>query len=163
GDIFSSVIAVIGTLLAVLHRRETGEGQYVDVSMADSLFALAELPFSKYTFEREGKAMAGAEPPVYYTTGVYGAGEGEFYLGVMTTGQFERLAKLLGHEEWIGDERFRDPAQRAAASREVLIPALQEWARARTKHEAAAALRSAGLAASPVNTPADILESPHFE
>jgi len=46
GDIGTSMFGVIGVLAALRHRDQTGEGQYVDVSMFDSMFSMT-VPFTQ--------------------------------------------------------------------------------------------------------------------
>jgi crotonobetainyl-CoA:carnitine CoA-transferase CaiB-like acyl-CoA transferase len=35
-DIFTGLYAAIGILAAILHRRQTGEGQFIDAAMIDT-------------------------------------------------------------------------------------------------------------------------------
>jgi len=44
GDISGSLNAAIGILLALYHRQKTGNGQYIDISITDSLTALLPIP-----------------------------------------------------------------------------------------------------------------------
>src|SRR5947199_9915775 len=43
GDIGTSMFGVIGVLAALRHRDQTGEGQYVDVSMFDAMVSMTDL------------------------------------------------------------------------------------------------------------------------
>ena len=43
GDNGSALFAVIGTLAALRHREKTGRGQYVDISMYDSMIAMSDM------------------------------------------------------------------------------------------------------------------------
>ncbi|HEX4865878.1 MAG TPA: CoA transferase, partial [Acidimicrobiales bacterium] len=43
GDISAALFAVIGMLAAIRHRERTGEGQYVDVAMLDSVIAFTDI------------------------------------------------------------------------------------------------------------------------
>jgi formyl-CoA transferase len=165
GDIVSSVFATIGILLALRHRDLTGKGQYVDVSMADSLMALAELPFTHYSLsldEQAGDGERPRRPPLGYPTGAFTASDGEFELIVLNDGHFHALCSLLGHEEWRQDERIIDAQTRPAAVRESVFPVLADWAKGLTKLEAAERCRAAGLAAAPINGPQDVMQDRHF-
>ena len=50
GDLYPATVAVIGVLAAVMHARETGEGQFVDVAMVDALVALDEALIYRYSY-----------------------------------------------------------------------------------------------------------------
>lgn len=166
GDITSAMFATVGLLLALRHRELTGKGQYVDISMADSLLALAELPLISHTMSADGGSSAptpaGRNPLSEYPSGTFSASDGEFQLIMMNDAHWMALCHLLGKADWLTAERFEDPQRRATAIRDEAVPALQEWSRQRTKLEAAQRCRDAGLAAAPINGPADVLDDPHF-
>jgi CoA:oxalate CoA-transferase len=166
GDITSALFTTIGILVAVAHRDQTGQGQYLDVAMADSLFALAELPFMRYA-TAQAAASGGAGPVgrrsyVDYPSGVFAAIDGEIQLIIMNDVHWESLCRLLDEPDWITDHDFNDPATRPARIQERALPVFRAWVRARTRREATEQLRAAGIAAAPVNGPADIDRDPHF-
>ena len=43
-------LSAFGTMAALWHARATGEGQYVDVAMTDSILAMSELVVSQYSY-----------------------------------------------------------------------------------------------------------------
>lgn len=68
-----SLHAVIGILAAVYHRQQTGEGQYIDVSMTDAVFAMNVLFGSGYLAhgtepKTEGLMLNGGDFYDYYET-----------------------------------------------------------------------------------------------
>lgn len=168
GDIVSALFATSGILIALRQRDRTGVGQYLDVSMADSLFALAELPFIKHSLStvvapRPDGLPTGRSSFVDYPSGVFAASDGEIQLIMMNDLHWEALCRVLGHEEWIDDAGFNDPGTRPSLIREVVLPIFEEWVRARTKVQAAGVLQEAGIAAAPINGPADIEDHAHFQ
>ena len=50
GDLYPATVAVVGVLAAVMHARQTGEGQFVDVAMVDALVALDEALIYRYSY-----------------------------------------------------------------------------------------------------------------
>jgi crotonobetainyl-CoA:carnitine CoA-transferase CaiB-like acyl-CoA transferase len=165
GDIVASVFATLGTLVALRHRDLTGKGQYVDISMADALMALAELPFTQYSLsldEQDGDGERPKRPPLGYPRGAFTAADGEFELMVLNDGHFGALCGLLGHDEWRHDPLILDPQTRPAVVDERVIPVLAEWAKGLTKLEAAERCRAVGLAAAPINGPDDVMKDRHF-
>ena len=50
GDIFPGTQLAVGLLAAVMHARETGEGQHVDVAMYDSILSLCERIVYQYSY-----------------------------------------------------------------------------------------------------------------
>lgn len=158
GDNASALFAIIGVLSALRHRDRTGKGQHVDISMYDSSIAMADMIPQLWSME---------EPPEHATAGstgivgAFAASDGHFVIAVFREHHFERLAGLVGHPEWVGDERFHTREDWARNLNAVVRPALESWARDRTKLEAARALCEAGIAAGPSNVAEDLWNDPH--
>jgi formyl-CoA transferase len=164
GDITTSLFTTIGILAALRYRDLTGKGQYVDVCMTDSLFALAELPFVQHTLAEDAKAEGGASapPPISYPYGTFPAADGEFTFMVLNDAHWQSFCKLLGHAEWPQDPELADPSTRKQAVERVIFPVLSAWAKPLTRAQVVEKFRAAGLAVAPINGPADILNDPHF-
>ncbi|MCL0101816.1 CoA transferase [Dehalococcoidia bacterium] len=64
GDISAGLYAVIGILSALFERAESGEGQYVDISMLDCQVAVQENAFSRYLATGEVPKPLGTRHPV---------------------------------------------------------------------------------------------------
>ena len=86
---------------------------------------------------------------------------GWFILQVVREHQFERLANLVGHPEWVTDDRFASRQGWRNHFEEVLRPAIEVWASDKTSFEAARILAENGLAAAPCNSAADVAADPH--
>ena len=158
GDIGSAMFAVIGMLAALRHREHSGLGQHVDVAMYDSMIAMADMvPFMHSM----------GVPPFQSGGGSYGiiagfkAKDGYFIIEVIREHQFERLARLIGHPEWCEDERFATREGWAEHLEDVVRPALESWAEAKTRLEACHELCANGVAAGPSNRAEDICADPH--
>jgi crotonobetainyl-CoA:carnitine CoA-transferase CaiB-like acyl-CoA transferase len=158
GDNASALYAVIGTLAALRQRERTGRGQHVDVAMFDAMIAMTDMvpfmwsigePPSAATSQRTGLVAA------------FAARDGHFVIAVLRDHQFERLAKLLGHPEWTRDPRFATREGWAEHRESVVRPALERWASAFSKHEAAERLCAEGIPAGPSNHAPDLVGDAH--
>jgi len=179
GDIGTSLFGVIGVLAALRHRDHTGEGQHVegqhvegqhvegqhvegqhvegqhvDVAMLDAMVAMTDLVTNFWSMglrdQRANLIMDGFE-----------ASDGWFILQVGREHQFKRLAELVGHPEWLEDERFATRAGWVEHLDEVIRPAIDAWAGDMTKLEACSALSDAGLAAGPCFSAPEVIADPH--
>jgi formyl-CoA transferase len=154
GDIGTSLFGVIGVLAALRHRDATGEGQWVDVAMLDSMVAMTDLVTNFWSMglreQRANLIMDGFE-----------ASDGWFILQVGREHQFKKLAELVGHPEWVDDERFATRAGWVDHLDDVIRPAVAKWAGDMTKLEACAALSEAGLAAGPCFTAPEVIDDEH--
>jgi formyl-CoA transferase len=157
GDISSALFAVIGTLAALRHRDTRGIGQHVDISMFDATAAMTDIVTNLGSLGMEhlhdSKALV---------LDTFQATDGFFVLQLVREHQFERLANLVGHPEWLDDPRFATREQWGEHLEGVLRPAIETWAQGLTKLEATHALSDAGIAASPCQSSAEVRVDPHL-
>jgi crotonobetainyl-CoA:carnitine CoA-transferase CaiB-like acyl-CoA transferase len=157
GDIASALFAVIGTLAALRHRDERGIGQHVDISMFDATTAMTDIVTNLGSLGLEHLLDSKA-----LVLDTFQATDGFFVLQLVREHQFERLANLVGHPEWLDDPRFATRDGWGEHLEDVLRPAIENWAKGLTKLEAAHALSDAGIAASPCQSSAEVRVDPHL-
>jgi crotonobetainyl-CoA:carnitine CoA-transferase CaiB-like acyl-CoA transferase len=95
--------------------------------------------------------------------GAFAARDGHFVVAVFREHHFRRLAGIAGHPEWCDDPRFATREGWARQIEPAIRPALEAWARDKTKLEAARELSLQGIAAGPSNRAEDIWADPHVE
>ena len=159
GDSGTGLFAVIGVLAALRQRDATGLGQLVDVSMLDAMVALCDV---SYNFASLGLGRGPDEPmqvPIILTS--CRCADGWFILQVGREHQFERFARIVGHDEWLEDPRLATREGWSSHLHDVIQPALESWAADLTMTEAARRLAEAGLAAAPCTRPEDVARDPH--
>jgi formyl-CoA transferase len=157
GDIGSALFAAIGLLAALRQRDRTGVGQHVDVAMFDAMVAMADIiPFMWSMGVRKTNKISAAG----VLTG-FQARDGWFVVQALREHHLAAFAKAIGHPEWLDDPRFATRMGWTEHMEDVVRPAVDEWARDRTKLEASEALCAAGIAAGPCNSPEDIIGDPH--
>ncbi len=157
GDISSALFAVIGILSALRHREHTGLGQYVDIAMLDATLAMTDVVTNFWSL--------GVRPEPDKALQVicegFRASDGYVVVQIVREPQFEKLATLIGHPEWIDDPRFATRAGWGPHLESVIRPAVEAWAITRTKLEAAQQLTEAGIVAGPSNRAPDVIADPH--
>ena len=156
GDTSSAMFAVIGILAALRHRDQTGIGQYVDISMLDSMVAMSDIVPNFFSM---GVKRSATGPLVIVDP--FRAKDGWFVVQVAREHQFERLAKLVGKPEWLSDERLSTRPGWREHLEELIRPAIEAWASDKTKLEAAHAMNDEGIASGPINTAQDVIDDPH--
>lgn len=104
-------------ILAALLRRARGEGgSLIDVAMLDASLAFMTSTLTPYLvtgspMQRMGNTGYSGLP----TASLFTARDGrEVSLGVVQPNQFAALARMVGREDWLGDERFATPDARRA-------------------------------------------------
>jgi formyl-CoA transferase len=158
GDISSGLFAVIGTLAALRHRDERGIGQHVDISMFDAVTAMTDIVTNLGSLGIEHLSDMKAQ-----VLDTFQATDGFFVLQLVREHQFERLANLVGHPEWLDDPRFATRDGWGTHKEDVLRPAIERWAGSMTKLEATHALSDAGIAASPCQSSREVRVDPHLQ
>ncbi len=158
GDNASALYAVIGLLAALRQRDATGRGQQVDIAMFDAMLAMTDMvpfmwslgePPSAATSKRTGLVNA------------FRAKDGFFVVAVFRDHQMEQLARLVGREGWLSDERLATREGWARHSDTLVREGIEAWARDLTKLDAAEQLCAAGIPAGPSNAAEDLHGDPH--
>jgi len=157
GDIGTGLFGVIGILAALRHRERTGQGQYVDVAMFDSMVAMADVMTNFWSM---GERPDPGEGPKMILDS-FRAANGWFIVQVGREHEFARLAELIGQPGWVIDPRFATRAGWREHLEPVIRPALEQWAAGRTTVEVCHALSGAGIAAGPVFDAAQVIDDPH--
>src|SRR5262249_41598153 len=76
GDIIPGMMLAFGVLAAIHHARVTGEGQFVDVSMADAVLAVCERTVYQHTVQGQTPAPEGNHHPFLVPFGMFPAADG---------------------------------------------------------------------------------------
>ncbi len=162
GDSLAALFAVIGALMALRHRDATGLGQVVDVALYEAVFAMMESLVPEYDHqgfirERSGNIMPGITPSSTHLSKdgqpVLIAGNGDEI--------FQRLCKVIGHEDWLTRIEFRDNAGRDQHRNEIYAT-LDRWAAQHDADDLLRNLEQADVPASKVYSVADMFRDPHF-
>jgi crotonobetainyl-CoA:carnitine CoA-transferase CaiB-like acyl-CoA transferase len=160
--ILTGLYVATGTMVALWHRQQTGEGQHVDVSQQDSVASiLAEFGASSYWATEHIPMRYGTHRPDFFPNGLYACRDGYLMLIVLPT-DWPRFAEWV-HEvtgnTTVLEERFLKNEDRVLPeSRAVLNPILRDFTHQFPSKEV---LFHAGqqrhFLFAPVNTVADLL------
>jgi succinyl-CoA:mesaconate CoA transferase len=157
GDIFTGTLQAIGILAALHYRSRTGEGQYVDVGMYDSMVSLAERAVYQYSYTGEVPTRQGNSHPTLFPYNAFQAEDGYVVIAAMTSGQWKALCDHMGRPD-LGP-KFAD-ANKRLEHRESLEEVIAGWIRSKTVDELLETLRG-DVPAAPVQTVADVFEDDH--
>ena len=162
GDSIASLHAVIGALIALHERGESGRGQIVDVALTESLFAMMEAILPEYAYhgavrERTGNIAHNSAP-----TNAYPCAGGELVcIAANTTALFRRLAAIIGRHDLAADSELATNEGRVSRAAE-LDAAIGAWTRPRDADEVVETLRARRVPVSRINTIADIAADAQF-
>ncbi len=157
GDTGTGMLLAISILGALYKRKETGEGQRLQLAMQDAMlhyirFAFASQASFNQAAPRTGaKLLSGANSPC----GIYPCMPGgpNDYVYIVALGAspiyWHRLLALIGREDLIGDPDFETGEARLEREEEV-DAMISEWTRQYDKHEAMRLVGAAGIPAGAV-------------
>ncbi len=134
GDIFPGTMCAVGILGALHHARATGDGQFVDVAMADAVMALCESVTWRYAYTGEIQQPRGTGHPSLSPFNVYPTADGQCAIAAPTPAQWERICELLGRPDLVDDDRTRTSPRRAR-NRDLVDDLIVEWTRSHTTAE----------------------------
>jgi crotonobetainyl-CoA:carnitine CoA-transferase CaiB-like acyl-CoA transferase len=129
-DVIAGLYAAVGILAALEHRRESGEGQLVEIDLLSALLAGLVNQSSAYTVAGVVPARMGNRHPSIAPYELLHCTEGELVLAVGNDRQFRELCETIGEPALADDERFAtNPAR--VANRDELKPLLERALAAR--------------------------------
>jgi len=162
GDITAGLFSAIGALGALHARTLTGKGQFIDVSMLDCQVAILENAISRYLNAGIIPQPIGNRHPSITPFESFKAKDGYVIIAVGNDTLWAKFCKLIGHDEWITDERFNSNANRTANQpvvKELLTPIFAE----KTAAEWISSLKEIGVPVGPINNVAQIIEDPSIK
>nr|WP_314562770.1 CaiB/BaiF CoA-transferase family protein [uncultured Pseudomonas sp.] len=164
GDSLASLHGVIGALMSLLRvKTGQGDGQIVDVSLAESVFNLMESLVPEYDMlghvrERSGGALPGIAPSNTYLTA-----DGAY---VVIAGNsdpiYKRLMTTIGRADLAEAPEFAHNDGRAAKSG-LLDAAITHWTSSLPIDQVLSALEAAEVPAGRIYSVADIVSDPHYQ
>ena len=160
GDIVPAMLAAFGIVCAVHHARRTGQGQFVDVSMVDSILALCERILHQYAYGGTVPVPQGNQHPFLCPFGTFPTRDGSCTITAYDDRMFCELCRLFDMPELPADVRFSTWQVRYDNHVE-LIDILSGFTRRKTKQELLALL-GGRVPFGPVYNVADIMADPHF-
>ena len=161
GDSIPGVWAALGIVLALETRRQTGQGQWVDMAMYECM--AAHLVSNMNVYQATGRSI-GRDIDRMATAGIpLRAADGYVVMaGARLAERWRALWQLVGRLELAVDDRYLAPADGDFIAAQV-IPAIEEWSAQRPKWEVAGKLTELGFSMGVAQTIADLAHCPHLE
>jgi crotonobetainyl-CoA:carnitine CoA-transferase CaiB-like acyl-CoA transferase len=160
-DTSTGMWCVIGALAALRRRDVTGRGGIVDASLFESAVAWVQGPLNNYNVtgnvpKRHGAASATLAPYQIFETK-----DRPICIAAGNDRLFVKLARAMGHPEWLDDPRLADGRQRAA-NRDHVVSVMQPVLLTRGRQEWLGIIGEVGVPCSPVNDIAELAASEQF-
>ena len=158
-DRTTALHAAIGTLAALIEREASGEGQSMDLCLADSGYSYTEIPITAYhgtgVFEERG-----VDAGVGGGGGIFPCKNGWVLITLPASSPWPRVCEAINRPDWLEDPRFVTRHARSA-NRAIVNQAIIEFIADMTPLEAANHFVKYDVVASPANSIPEAAEDPH--
>ncbi len=148
-DRITALHGTIGILAALREREISGEGQAIDVCLADTGFSMTEIPITHYLetgviARREGNRVASSLQNTYRTR------DGWVLIVGSNPNIWERICRLLDKTDWLTDPRFVERSKRRQNA-EIIEKEFARWFADKSTEDAVNIFSEAGIPCSAVN------------
>ncbi|MEW5880640.1 MAG: CaiB/BaiF CoA-transferase family protein [Pseudomonadota bacterium] len=160
-DLMTGMYSAVAILAALAHRDATGQGQYLDLALFDTMVAMLANMNMNYLVTGKAPGRAGNAHQNIVPYQVFAAADGHVIIAVGNDGQYAKFCEIAGRPELATDPRFAKNADRVR-NRAVLVPLLEELVRAQPVAFWTERLEAAGVPCGPINSIAQALADPQI-
>ncbi len=163
GDTLASLYGTIGALMALYHRNSGGSGQFIDVALYESVFAIMESLVPEFSVQGFVRERSGASLPGIAPSNTYLCSDG-LYVAIAGNGDaiFRRLMNAIGRPELADDPALAGNAGRVTQVQRI-DEAIGHWTGQHTLDQVLDVLEAAAVPAGRIYTAADIVDDPHYQ
>lgn len=161
-DCAAGTTACTAICAALYHRERTGKGQYIDISMQDSVMHWHDFAIEEYVFS-EGKVERKHNGPYHPTLAPYGVWEcqdGHVLFIVVHDQGWTQLCEVMGRPELATDPRY-DSLPGRVEHREEVTQIVADWVKHFTVEEAKMLLLQAGIGCPTILGIGELVNDPH--
>ncbi len=160
-DYGTATLCALGTMAAIMSRKETGQGQHVQGSLLATALTNANTTLIEQALAQPNRIATGNRGQINAPSDCFKTKDSEIVCIAIGEIMHKRWADLMGEESWLTDPRFKDDAARAEHS-EIISERMQAWCAERTTEQALAELEAARLPAATILTPQEALDNEHI-
>lgn len=162
GDSLAGLHAVIGALMALQQRHNTGKGQVVDVALYESVFNMMESLLPEYDFAGLVRQRSGASLPGIVPSNTYTCADGSYIvIGGNGDAIFKRLMTAIDRPDMADNPEMASNDGRVKHT-ELIDQTISGWCAGKQIDEALAILEQAEVPSSKIYSIADIVKDPQF-
>jgi crotonobetainyl-CoA:carnitine CoA-transferase CaiB-like acyl-CoA transferase len=163
GDWATGVNAAAALMTALLFRRRTGKGQYVDVSGREATACHIGDILMDFTLNRRDRKRAGNRNTAAAPQGCYRCRGEDSWINITVENdqQWRQFGQAIGSPEWTQEERFATTPGRLQ-NQNVLDQRVEEWTLQHNHLEAMELLQKAGVSAGSVLNMKEVNLNPHL-
>jgi len=156
-DLCAGLFAAMGILTALLERETSGQGQWVQTSLLQAQAFMLDFQAARWLMAGDIPKQAGNDHPTSIPTGVFTTSDGAMNIAASGQAIYARFVKVMGHPEWLEDERFATSSARSK-NRHALNALIDEATRSNTTAHWVETMNEAGVPCGPINNMQQVFE-----
>ncbi|CAM4086962.1 CaiB/BaiF CoA transferase family protein [Bordetella muralis] len=161
-DLSTGVYAALGIVAALLRRTQTGQGEYVDVSMLDVQVGLLANQAMNFLLGNRIPKRTGTAHPNIQPQRTFSCADGDIIIVVGNDAQFVALCDVIEQPELAQDARYATNSQRVK-NLESLDPILDAVFASQPRAYWLDKLKQAGVPAGSINNVAEVFDDPQVQ
>jgi succinyl-CoA---D-citramalate CoA-transferase len=163
GDWFGAMLAATAALVALHHRRRTGQGQLIDYAQSEGLIRSLDWTWLLQGLTGESRGPAGNRDRALGASDIARCRDGFVAVAAVTDAEFRGLCAAMDAPALADDPRFATLAARLEpAHAEAILARVRAWAAERTRADLEALGEKHGFAAARVASAADRYQDAHL-
>jgi len=163
-DLRVGTMAASAMISALIYRKKTGEGQYIDLSSSECVSSLVGAELLEYPMNQHSPRRCGNQDEIMAPHNVYRCASDDKWISIAVANdeEWNALCSVMGNPEWAKKEAYTDQAGRWTNQKEIDAQ-LAEWTIQFTDYDLMNKLQAVGAAAMPSFCAEQILSDPHVK
>jgi crotonobetainyl-CoA:carnitine CoA-transferase CaiB-like acyl-CoA transferase len=158
-DVSTGIYAAFAIACALIERARSGKGHYLETALMMSGYAAMSWLLVEQAATGRNRTRSGNRAQSSGPSDIFRTRDGWIVVQVVGDGLFTKVARLVGHPEWIDDPRFGTDNDRAEHGA-LLSEGVAGWCAGLSTEEALQRLREARVPGAHVNSLQEALEEP---
>jgi crotonobetainyl-CoA:carnitine CoA-transferase CaiB-like acyl-CoA transferase len=163
GDPVAGTAAAGAVIMALIARKRTGKGQYIEFAQRETLTGHIGEYVVGYSITGEVPPRIGNRHPFYSPHGCYAAAGDDQWVTIAcrTDAEFAALCDAMGQPGLAHDDRFRE-AHTRYRNQDAMDAIIADWTRGQDRFAVFNQLTRAGVPSGPVLGHVDLYKDPHL-
>lgn len=161
-DLCAGILLAYGVLAALHEREVSGEGQWVNTSLLESMIHMLDFQAARWLIAEDIPEQAGNDHPTHAPMGVFTAADGDLNIGVTGRLIWERFCAAIDAPELVDDPRYRTSHERWQ-QRDVLRDAINAKLAGDAVAHWVTVLNAAGVPSGPINRVDQVFADPQVQ
>lgn len=162
GDVNAAVHAAFAIMTALYYREKTGIGQYIDVSMLETMVGILEGGIVRWTIGKELLTPIGSMNPHEAPMAAFRCKDGYIIIATVGNEHWQRFCRAVHRPDWAEDPEYRTKRQRWE-KKHILQEEIEKITAQHTVKEVGEMMDQERVANSPIFNIKQVIEDPHLK